>query len=296
MSSLLNTHTPTQIDCIFGLGEGSEVVSLHKQLSDQFFPISSAVAASGTVFYFYFIFFLPAKASCFLAGQTLLCGQGCLGDGKGPPLPGPAGLSQPHACMWFICPTGPGSKQSCSSLLTFLSSPRFPGNGDLHHLAWVHRLGYHRDLARAVVIRCSAQLLMFLSLSLLTLPVAPGTINTIASGGKALCLLSARLSRGYAWTMACRLGLPRQRYRLLILVAAMSNSLRGMQGKAAFTALKLPINTPDPLVKGPARSLGQCYVAISVGLLSGCPFLVLWKESFPWSSPLPKNRFCKQCC
>lgn len=66
MSSLLNTHTPTQIDCIFGLGEGSEVVSLHKQLSDQFFPISSAVAASGTVFYFYFIFFCllrPAASS-----------------------------------------------------------------------------------------------------------------------------------------------------------------------------------------------------------------------------------------
>jgi len=40
-----------------------------------------------------------------------------------------------------------------------------------------------------------------------------------------------------------------------------------MQVKRAQTAFKLPINTPDILGKG-AAGLGQCLVAVSVGLPS----------------------------
>lgn len=128
------------------------------------------------------------------------------------------------------------ARQSHSSLLTFLSFPRFPSNSDLHHLAWVHQLCYRLDPVQAVVIRCSAQLLMFLSLSLLTLPVVPMTLNSTTSGGEALCLLTSRLSWGYTWTMLYRPGLLQQLYRSLVLAVVMSNSSRSVQGKGAYTA------------------------------------------------------------
>lgn len=57
ISSLLNTHTPTHIDSIFSCGERLEVVSLHKQLSDQ---LSSTAAASGSGF---FCLLRPAASS-----------------------------------------------------------------------------------------------------------------------------------------------------------------------------------------------------------------------------------------
>lgn len=50
-------HMPTHIDSIFSCGEGSEVVSLHKQLSDQ---LSSTPAASGSDF---FCLLRPAASS-----------------------------------------------------------------------------------------------------------------------------------------------------------------------------------------------------------------------------------------
>lgn len=52
----------------------------------------------------------------------------------------------------------------------------------------------------------------------------------------------------------------------------MSNSSGSVQLKRTLTAFKLPINTPDILGKG-AVGLGQCLVAVSVGLLWGCPRL-----------------------
>lgn len=142
--------------------------------------------------------FLLAKASCFLTSWILCHGPSCLGDGVGPPPLGPGRLSWLHACMWLIGLMGRAARQSHSSLLTFLSFPHFSSNSDLHHLAWVHQLCYHRGPGQALAIRRSAQLLMFLRLSLLTLPVIPMTINSTTPGGEVPCPLPSRLSWGYA--------------------------------------------------------------------------------------------------
>lgn len=211
---------PTSIDCIFGWGEGSEVASLNKQFSDQFSPISSTAAAWGSGV---FCLLRPAASSSVGSSAMARSASGMARDQLH--LAQPGSPSCMHACglsAW----QARAARQSWSSLLTFLSFPCFPSNSDLHHLAWVHQLCCRRDPAQAAVIRCSAQLLMFLSLSLLTLPVLPVTINSTTSGGEALCLLTSRLSWGYAWTMLYRLGLLlQQHYRSLVFVAAMSNSL-----------------------------------------------------------------------
>lgn len=110
------------------------------------------------------------------------------------------------------------ARQRCSSLLTFLSFPCYPSNSDLYHLAWMHQFCYRRDLVQAVVSRRSSQLLMCLSLVVLTLPVIPVTVNSTTSRWEVLCLLMSGHSWGYAWT------------------TAMSNSSSGVQRKGEYTA------------------------------------------------------------
>lgn len=131
------------------------MVSLNRQLSDQFSPISSTAAASGSGF---FCLLRPAASSLVGTSAMAWVALGMARDHLHRGQLGSPGCV--HACglsAWRAW----AARQSCSSLLTFLSFPRFPSNSDLHHLAWVHRFCYRRDPAQAVVIRCSAQLLMF---------------------------------------------------------------------------------------------------------------------------------------